>query len=272
MRVGVLGATSRLGQCTVEALAEHEVVPLLRRSDALPGARRLDLGEPTGMGEALAGLEVVVSVAGAPIVPWPVLPRVTFEGIDRDGHRALGLAARREGVRRVVYVSVFGEGMEHLAYVRAHHEAEAALREAVPEVVAARPVGLFGAFDQLVPMARLGLGVDLQGGRALTNPVSERDLAAVLAQAVVDEAPAEVQAVGGPDVLTRAQIWDLAFAAQGRGGVHLPSHPALLTASARALRLVDRRAADVLDFLRFILTHDGVAPQVGTERLADYWS
>jgi uncharacterized protein YbjT (DUF2867 family) len=130
---------------------------------------------------------------------------------------------------------------------------------------------MFGAFDQLLPMARLGLGVDLQSGTARTNPIAEADVAVVLAKAATADDVEAVQSVGGPEVLTRRQVWDLAFAARGRKGVHLPGSEALIGASAAALRAVDPRAADVLQFVRHVLVHDAIAPAVGRCRLAEHW-
>jgi len=278
MATGVVGATSKLGGLVVDGLRArgHEVVALVRSPAKVQAGgiavRRCDLVRPETLDPALDGLEVVVSVAGASLMPWPVQPRQTFQAVDAQGHAALAEAAAHQGVRRVVYVSVFGDAaMEPLAYVQAHRDAEEALISAVPEVVVVRPTGLFGAFDQLVPLARRGVAVNAGGGTAKTNPVAEEDVAAVLVDAADGGIPPGVVEVGGPEVLTRSQIWDLALAAHGRAGLRLPGSAMGIRAAAAAMRLVDRRAADVLQFVAHILTHDGVAPRVGTRTLGEHW-
>lgn len=272
MRVGVVGATGAVGREVLRALHGRGLaaVPLVRRPERCAGARRLDLTAPSTMPAALEGLDAVISVAGAPLAPWPVRGGGTFEAVDRDGHAALGKACADAGVRRVVYGSVHGEGLGDLAYVAAHHDAEAALRASV-DTVALRPVGLFGAFDQLLPAAALGLGVDLRGGTARTNPLAEADLAVAMVEALLVPDAAPVQSLGGPEVFTRAELWALAFRARGRRGVHLPGSPALLRLGAAGLRRLDRRAADVLDFVARILVTDCVAPARGTRTLAAHW-
>jgi len=276
MSTGVVGATSKLGGLVVQALRErgHRVEALVRRPGAWGDgpARRCDLLRPETLDPAMEGLQVVVSVAGASLMPWPVSPRTTFEQTDRDGHARLAEAAAAAGVRRVVYVSVFGDAdMEALAYVRAHRGAEEALMAHLPEVVVARPTGLFGAFDQLLPLARRGIGVDVRGGRARTNPLSEVDLARFLAEAADGVIGPGVNDLGGPDVWTRAEIWDLAFAACERRGIHVPSSSAGLRVAAAMVHPIDRRAADVLRFVAHILTHDSIAPRVGEHTLPAHW-
>ena len=275
--IGVVGATSRLGGLVLRGLRERgaEALALVRSPERAPPGptRRCDLVRPETLQPAVEGLDVVVSVAGASLAPWPVWPRQSFRTVDAGGHAALAEACATEGVQRVVYVSVFGdESMEALRYVRFHREAEVSLRAEVPEVVVARPTGLFGAFDQLVPLAKRG--VALQAGRpeARTNPLSERDLADRLVAAALREVEPGTVDIGGPDVLTSGAIWDLALAAHGQRGLRLPAPNLGLWASAAAMWPVDRRAADVLRFVQHILNHDCVAPQLGTHTLADYWS
>lgn len=272
MKVGVVGATSHLGGCVMEALRERglEPVALVRRPVEGVENRACDLLDPHTFPEALTGLEAVVSVAGAPVVPWPTRPRCTFEAVDRDGHAALGLAAAEAGVRRFVYVSVHGDGSEHLPYVKTHYDAEDALEAAGLELAAIRPVGLFRAFEQLLPTARWGVAFDIAGGRAKTNPLSEEDLGELCAEQVVAATPTRRLPVGGPEVMTRRDVWDLCFEAWGVRGVHLPSFQIGLNAAALPMQLVDRRAADVIRFVGHVLCHPSTAPTHGTRRLGPH--
>ena len=80
----------------------------------------------------------------------------------------------------------------------------------------ARP-GFFSAFAGLVPLARRGVLLDLGDGLARTNPIDERDLADVLIDAALHDGPRELVA-GGPDVMTRAQLFELVAAMCGATG------------------------------------------------------
>lgn len=270
MRVLVAGATSRVGRALSRDLvsAGHSV-RAMSRTGASVGAQEAvaaDVLRPESLGVAVDGVDAVISLIGAPL--WPV-PRpgreTTFEATDRDGNIALFTAAQAARVRRVVYLSVFGEYPQGLGYVDSHRAVEAWLaRSGLPHAVV-RPTGFFGSFDLFGALGRARLGVCVGAGTARTNPIHEEDLATVLASGLHEEG---VIACGGPDVLSRREIAELALA--GARAPVAPVPPALLLAQAAAARVVSRRVSDVLRFIHHISLHDAVAPMRGSRRLQDY--
>jgi NAD(P)H dehydrogenase (quinone) len=109
--IAVTAASGRLGRATLAALAaqfpQRPRVAVLRNPARLAGLagvelRQADYGDVAAMSAALRGVEAMVLVS-APAIGG--LDRVTL-------HRNVLEAARRAGVRRVLYTSVIGNGTE----------------------------------------------------------------------------------------------------------------------------------------------------------------
>jgi uncharacterized protein YbjT (DUF2867 family) len=153
------------------------------------------------------------------------------------------------------------------AYVDAHERVAAAMRD--QDGVVVRATGFFSAYATLLPMARRGLIVDIGSGRTRTNPIDERDLAAIVAESVAGEGPRELSA-GGPEVMTRAQIFEAVAARAGRR-VRMMRMPAWLGgAMGAAMRLVHPRMGQFARFAAGLARHDAIAPALGTRTLARY--
>src|SRR5205807_3429498 len=121
----------------------------------------------------------------------------------------------------LVYVGVHHPPeLRACAYIAAHERVAEAMRDVDGCVV--RATGFFSAFASFLPMARRGWLVDVGDGRARTNPIDERDLACVVADAAVGRDRAV--SAGGPEVMTRAEIMEAIAAAAGRrvGTVRVP--------------------------------------------------
>lgn len=268
----LVGATSRLGSEVLPVLlrAGHRVRALVRRPDAaLPdGVERVvgDLQVPQSLPAACRDIDVVVHVAGAPLTAaWS--SGSTFESVDHLGTRALALAASTADVGRIVYLSVAGDFPRGLGYVDAHRRAEAALAEVGIPASVVRATGFHGLLTRLVDVARLGVIPVPGSGAPRTNPIAETDLGRILVEQI-EASPATIE-VGGPEVLTRREIAECAFAALGRSPRILAVPTGSLNAGAFALSWFDERLSDIAAFVAHLHVHDSVAPAVGHVRLID---
>lgn len=250
MKVVIAGGTSVVGQALAERLrsAGHTVRVLSRSS----GELQADLTRPDSLRGSLAGTEVVYSLVGAPLVPWPVGRQLTFERIDRDGNLALLAEAERAGVQRFVYLSTAGKPDRPLVYVDTHRAVERALEASPLSTSVLRPTGFFGSLAFLESFRLVAPTVG--DGSARTNPIHELDVADLLAELVQDGPPC-VEA-GGPEVLSRAAL-SARLAGHGRS-LRVPGR--LVRLSASLLRPFDPRLAAMTDFFAWVLTHDAVAP------------
>ena len=276
-RVMVAGASGQLGRHVVDELKRKGFrVRALTRSPArlASGAAdevaRGDLADPASLAAACAGVDAVVSCAGASMDMAAFRDRRSFFAVDWRGNRNLLDAAKAAGVRRFVYVSLHGgRAMMDTEYAAAHERFVDHLARSGVSHTVVRPTGFFSFLGEIGKMARKGRGVVIGDGGARTNPIHEADLAEVVVSALESE-EAEIP-VGGPEVLTRREIVEAAFRAAGRQGKIVRVPPAVFRAAAALMRPINPRVAALLAFGARVSVVDCVAPAHGTRRLEDYF-
>lgn len=261
-----------------QALARgHAVVAFGRDAGRL--TTRLPEGVEVRVGDALApaslrglceGCDAVLSCLGASVSPSLSAGRAGYLAVDWPANRALADAAKAAGVRRFVYVSVAGHdhpGAAELAYYRAHEQVVAHLDAIGLEHAVVRPTGFFSALLEYVAMARRGRVPMIGDGSARSNPIADAELAAICVDAL--EGPPGERSVGGPEVLTRRAMIELAFAAVGRAPKISPVSPTTFLAMAKLVGPCMPRFGELLPFVVFVSTHDIVVDAHGRERLGD---
>ena len=277
----VAGATGALGREVVRELkargqrvralgrSPRRLEPLRGLADELCVADALD---PRTLPPAFEGVDRVFSCMGASVIPMPRYGRKTFTAVDYPGNQALVDQAVRVGVRKFVYVSVFGHRrLPDSDFIRGHELVVEALRRSGLDYSVIRPTGFFSAMEEILLVASYGLLPEFQGGTARTNPIHEADLAEVCVDAF-DRPAGWEQDVGGPDALTRREIAKIALAAVGREARTLRVPVSVLRNGGRALRLFCPRAGNLMTFIADILIEDFVAPAYGTRHIADYFA
>jgi uncharacterized protein YbjT (DUF2867 family) len=277
-RVLVAGASGFLGRELVGELKArgHRVRALIRnpRKQSVLGAAdevvMLDLLDPRSIpDDVVEGIDLVVSAAGQPWTLERTDERRSFRQVDPKINRALLEAALAAGVQRFAYVGVLcPEQLRHLPYVAAHEEfIEDLISSGLPHSVI-RANGFFCSYVDLLNLARRGLAIGFGDGSARSNPIHEADLAAACIDAI--EAEHNEIEIGGPEILTRQEEAELAFAAVGRNARLLRIPVPLLKLALPAMRLGDRRRAEMAEFIAAISRIDMLAPPHGSRRLSDY--
>jgi len=142
--------------------------------------------------------------------------RQGFQALNVMGARNVAVAARAEGVLRVVQMSAIGADLDSPAkYGRTKAEGEVAVREIYPDAVIVRPSIVFGPddhfFNRFAPMATLGPALPLiGGGKTRFQPVFVGDVARALTHAVtMQEAAGRTYELGGAAVLTFRELMEL---------------------------------------------------------------
>jgi len=223
MRIVVTGGTGFIGRAVVDRLLEiggHEVAITTRdpgRADAWGGrVGRLQAfaGDPTSLGRAFAGAEVVVHAIQFPNHPVedPSKGRTYLE-VDGEGTAVAARVARAMGVRRVVYLSGAGAGQGRpQPWFQAKDRAEAAIRDSGLEHAFLRPSWIYGPGDRsmsrFVTFCRYFPVVPVIGdGTTSVHPVYVKDVARAVADAALrEDAKALTLDLGGPERLTMDQI------------------------------------------------------------------
>ena len=106
-------------------------------------------------------------------------------------------------------------------------------------------------------------------GGARTNPVHQADVAELIRHNI-RSGPKEV-AIGGPEILTRRGIAELAFQALGMKPRLIRMSPRFLHRTASVMKFWNPRMAELTHFGAEVSTHECIAPAIGIQRLEDYF-
>jgi len=229
MNVLVAGGNGFIGGYLCAELTErgHDVTALSRNPE--PGD--LPEGVATAMGDVTAydsiegafeGMDAAVNlVALSPLVE-PSGGNRMHDVVHRQGTENCVRAAEQAGVDRFVQLSALGadpDGDTH--YIRAKGRAEEHVRESTLGWTVFRPSVVFGDGGEFVPLVRKLTPPVVAplpgGGRTRFQPVHVADLVGMLADTLESaEHAGETYEIGGPEVLTLAEVARLVRSARGQ--------------------------------------------------------
>ncbi|RZV08478.1 NADH dehydrogenase [Natrinema hispanicum] len=234
MEILVAGGTGFIGTNLCAELAErgHEVTALSRSPDrdGLPD------GVETAIGDVSASDSIATTVADHDAVvnlvslsPLFEPPRGTsHEEVHLGGTENLVCAAEDGDVDRFLQLSALGADPNgDTAYIRAKGQAEQVVRDSSLAWTIVRPSVVFGDGGEFVDFTKTlttpyvtGLP---GGGKTRFQPIWVGDLVPMLADALEDDAHVgETYEIGGPEVLTLADVTELAYEAEGKDVTIVP--------------------------------------------------
>ena len=195
MRITVIGASGLIGTTVVDLLRKggHDVVAASRASGA-------DVITGDGLGDALAGANVLVDVTNSPsFEDDPVLAFFTTSTTN------LVAAAKAAGVGHYVALSIVGvDGLPESGYMRAKVAQEKLITESsLPySIVHATQFAEFA--DGIIASMTEGDAVRVPD--ALIQPIGADDVAAEVARAAVGEPLNGIRDIGGPDKISFEEL------------------------------------------------------------------
>lgn len=273
MHVLVAGATGYLGRflCAEYARRGHHVTALVRDAtrarDLADVLVEAEATRPETLHGIMDGIDLVVSSLGI----TRQADGLGYREVDYQANLNLLREAEAAGVGRFAYVHVLGaKAMAQVPLVAAKSAFVEALWASDTPATVVAPTGYFSDMDDVFEMARQGRVWLFGDGSKRLNPIHGADLAAAVADAT--EAGRGWAEVGGPDVMTQAQIARAAFAALGTEPriAHLPDWTR--RAALGVLPALPRRVSGPARFFLTALGMDMVAPRFGTRRLADHFA
>ncbi|WP_440005687.1 complex I NDUFA9 subunit family protein [Halomicrococcus sp. SG-WS-1] len=234
MRVLLVGGSGFVGTALARELHDrgHEVAALSRSPDEadLPAGVETVSGDVTeyeSIAGAFADRDAVVNLVALSPLFQP--PRGTsHEAVHLGGTENVVAAAEDHGVPRLVQMSALGADPDGAtAYIRAKGAAEEVVRASSLDWTVFRPSVVFGDGGEFVAFTKklttpyvTGLP---GGGRTRFQPVWVGDLAPMLASAAVEDGHGgETYEIGGPEVLTLAEVAKRIYRAEGKSLVVLP--------------------------------------------------
>ncbi|WP_408959352.1 complex I NDUFA9 subunit family protein [Natrinema sp. 74] len=227
MEILVAGGTGFIGTNLCAELAErgHEVTALSRSPDAgdLPDGVDSAMGDVSAYDsivDVVSGYDAVVNLVSLSPLYQPPTGK-THEEVHLGGTETLVRAAEAGGVDRFLQMSGLGADPNgKTAFLRAKGNAEEVVRNSSLAWTIVRPSVVFGdgaeflAFTKTVTTPHVtGLP---GGGKTRFQPIWVGDLVPMLAEALADDAHVgETYELAGPEVLTLADVTELAYAAEG---------------------------------------------------------
>jgi uncharacterized protein YbjT (DUF2867 family) len=208
----VTGGTGTLGRALVRTLLDDgRAVRVLSRRPPTPAVPQAvdwvtgDLLTGDGVREAVAGVSAVVHCATDPRHP----------DHDLDAAAQLLLAARHEKVPHLVYISIVGVDRVPLGYYRIKHQVEDLVENAGVPWTILRATQFHDLVAMMLKMLAKAPVVVVPDG-FLDQPVDVREVARRLADLAVRAPQGRVADLGGPQVLTAAELARTYLAATGR--------------------------------------------------------
>ena len=275
-KVLVAGATGYLGQYVVREFKKqgYWVRALARNADKLEClSDHIDdivIGAVTdakSIREICQDIDIVFSSIGI----TKQKDNLTCMDVDYQGNKNLLGEAKKAGVSKFIYISVFNaENMGNLKGIQAKLKFTEALKESGLNYLVVYPNGFFSDMLEYLKMAKQGRGYVFGSGEYSINPIHGEDLAEVCVNAA-DGEEKEIN-VGGPDVLTHNEILALAFESFGKS-VKISRIPIwlrnVMLATLRLLTSV--KTYGPLEFFMTVMAMDLVAPIFGKRHLKDFF-
>lgn len=276
-KILVAGASGQLGKHVARELKlrGYAVRAIARDAGKLASlgieeAVTADLTKPETMRGVCYGVDAVISCAGASMNINDFKDRQSFYEVDYQGNLHLLNEARKANVDKFVYVSLAGaENLRQTEYADAHEKFVEALRASEVKNVVIRPTGFFRFNLELLKFAAKGRGLVVGKGHCKTNPIHEADVATVCVDALESET-SDIPA-GGPEIFTRRETVEMAFAALNRKPSIVSIPPGLFKLMVAPLKLFNRRIYALMDFGIAVTQVDSIAPVVGSRNLRRYF-
>ncbi len=275
--VFIAGATGYLGQHLVARFRQRGwQVRALVRDPSRAGAAGISPAEvivaeatdPQTLRGTMNGVDLVVSALGI-TRQWDGL---TYRDVDYHANVNLLDEALSARVPRFCYVHVLNaKAMQDVPLVEAKQAFVDELRTAPVASTVICPGGYFSDMRDFLSMARSGRVWLFGDGEARMNPIHGADLAEAIAEAV--DAGRETLEVGGPDILSQAEIAHLAFAALDRRPAITCLPDWCRRAALWTLRWAGpRHIRGPAQFFLTAMGMDMVGTPHGNRRLADHFS
>ena len=140
-----------------------------------------------------------------------------MDSVNVDGARLIAKIAREAGVERFIHVSTANHNVDSSsAWIRSKSQGENEVRSVFPSATIVRPTDMFGLEDSLLTrpaeLIRYSPVFPMYKPDRQIQPVWTDDVArAILEIAAFDESAGKIFELGGPEVYTQRELYELLF-------------------------------------------------------------
>lgn len=275
-KVLVAGATGYLGKYVVKEFKKQGfwIRTLTRKSAKFENLKNYFdeefIGEITDK-NSLSGICDNIGIVFSSIGITKQKDGLTYMDVDYQANKNLLDEAKKSGVKKFIYISVFGaDKMQHLKAIQAKLRFEDELRNSGLDYTIIYPNGFFSDMLEYLQMAKKGRGYVFGNGDNKINPIHGKDLAEVCVDAAVKNVK-EIF-VGGPDIFSHNEILSLAFETLNKNQKisKIPIWIKSLTLKLmRAFTSV--KVYGPAEFFMTVLVEDMVAPKSGNYHLQEFF-
>jgi len=275
-RVLVAGATGYLGRLVVQEFKKQGfwVRALARNANKINDLNEnIDekfIGEITNP-NSLSGICKDIDIVFSSVGITKQKDGLTYMDVDYQGNMNLLEEAKKEGISKFIYVSVFNaDKMKNLKGIQAKVKFEEELKKSGLNYSVICPNGFFSDMLEYLQMAKKGKGYVFGSGENKINPIHGEDLAEFCVNVVNNNE--KEKNVGGPDVLTHNEILKIAFDSLKKR-VKVSRIPIwvrnFLLTTVRIFTPV--KIYGPMEFFMTVLATDMVAPAYGKHHLKDFF-
>jgi uncharacterized protein YbjT (DUF2867 family) len=212
------------------------------------------------------GVTTVISAMGESISMF-TRSKDTYYESNYLANKAILEDALKHNVKRFVYVSIKGaDTLPQYKIPHTHKLFEDDLINSGINYTIIRPVGFFSGLNDLAIMGKRKIIPVIGTGKALTNSIHHRDLAAVILSFLYNGP--QVLEVGGPEVHTRKDIAAMIAEKTGAILIHVPIWLAKL--GSKPPKLFTKNLGENLTYFTHITTHDMLGTSYGNTTFKEY--
>ncbi|WP_458187478.1 complex I NDUFA9 subunit family protein [Haladaptatus sp. NG-WS-4] len=239
MKILVTGGTGFIGRNLVRTLDErdHEVTVLARNPDeaSLPDDVEEAMGDVTALAsieDAFEGQDAVINLVS--LSPLFKPPRgLTHTSVHLGGTQNVVQAAEEHDVDKIIQMSALGaDPTGPTEYIRAKGQAEEVVKNSDLRWTVFRPSVVFGEESEFLSFTKKLTPPYLAplpgGGKTRFQPIWVGDFVPMVADGLDDAHDGEVYEIGGPEVLTLAEVGKLVRGADGQSVTVVPIPMALV--------------------------------------------
>lgn len=275
-RVLVAGATGYLGHYVVKEFKKqgYWVRALSRTSYKLKDLRYyIDeefIGEvvnPSSLNKICKDIDIVFSSIGI----TRQKDKLTYIDIDYQGNKNILEQAKKSGVLKFIYVHVLNaDKISNLKIIQAKENFVKALEQSDLDHTVICPTGYYSDILEFLKMAKKGRGFLIGSGENKINPIHGSDLAEVCVNAATST-DKKIE-VGGPEIFTYREIWELAFETLGKKAKIISIPVWVRDVTLMILRtFTSVNTYGPLEFFMTGSTMDMVGNPYGKENLRDFY-